>query len=324
MENMIVPEKLKAGDEVRIVAPSRSAAILSDEGVQQAKAQLESLGLRVTFGQHLFERDMHDSTSISNRVADLHAAFEDKHVKGILTVIGGFNSNELLPYLDYRLIRKNPKIFCGFSDITAIANAITAKCGFLTYSGPHFSSFDMEKGQAYQTAYFKACLMQDQPYHIESSLQWSDDAWFLDQENRTFYPTEWKIYNEGNTVGRVWGGNLCTLNLLQGTPYMPDLKDAILFIEDDEMTDPQTFSRDLSSLLQSVSSISGLILGRFQLASKITEEHLLFILQKHPALRDIPVMYDVDFGHTQPIITFPNGGKAAINTAEQEIKVLDF
>ncbi|HEX5564736.1 MAG TPA: LD-carboxypeptidase, partial [Sporosarcina sp.] len=138
---MIIPEKLKRGDEIRIIAPSRSASILSEEGVHAAKGRLENLGFVVSFGKHVFDKDLQSSTSIQQRVDDLHEAFADKSVNGILTVIGGFNSNELLPYIDYELIKENPKVFCGYSDITAIGTAISTQTGMVTYSGPHFSSF---------------------------------------------------------------------------------------------------------------------------------------------------------------------------------------
>ena len=321
---MIIPQKLSIGDEIRIVAPSRSASILSEEGVTQAKKRLEDLGLKVTFGEHIFESDIQNSASIAHRVADLHAAFADKNVKGILTVIGGFNCNELLPYLDYEMMKQNPKILCGYSDITALANAITARCGFMTYSGPHFSSFQMEKAQDYQTTFFKQCLMQDAPYSLHPSEGWSDDAWYLDQDNRIFEPTEWKVYNEGKASGRLYGGNLCTLNLLQGTEYMPDVDGAVLFVEDDELVFPEMFARDLTSLLHAAGSIKGLVIGRFQKASKMTDEQLTFILDKHPQLKKIPVIYNVNFGHTQPIFTFPIGGEVEVDSVMKMIKLLKF
>ena len=321
---MRIPEKLKRGDEIRIIAPSRSASILSEEGVQLAKERLENLGFTVSFGKHVFDKDLQNSTSIQQRVEDLHNAFRDENVKGVLTVIGGFNSNELLPYIDYELIKENPKVFCGYSDITAIGTAILTQTGMVTYSGPHFSSFQMKKAQEYQTQYFTKCLMQDAPFELKPSKQWSDDAWYLDQENRIFEETVWKTYSAGVSSGTLWGGNLCTLNLLQGTQYMPSIEETILFVEDDEMTIPETFARDLTSLLQNAKSIKGLVIGRFQRASKMSEEQLLFILDKHPLLKEIPVLYDVDFGHTQPMFTFPIGGEVQIDASKGLLRLERF
>lgn len=321
---MNVPEKLKAGDEIRIIAPSRSASILSEEGVKLAKDRLESLDFQVTFGKHIFQQDLQNSSSIQHRIDDLHEAFQDEQVKGILTVIGGFNSNELLPYIDYELIKQNPKVFCGYSDITAIATAITVQTGMVTYSGPHFSSFQMQKGQDYQTDRFVQSLMQQSPFTIEPSGHWSDDAWYLNQEKRNFEETAWKTYTPGNAKGQLWGGNLCTLNLLQGTKFMPTIEQSVLFVEDDEMTIPETFARDLTSLLQNAQSIAGLAIGRFQRASNMSEEQLLFILDKHPMLKKIPVLYDIDFGHTQPMFTFPIGGEIEFDATNKLLKLVKF
>lgn len=321
---MIRPNKLQVGDEIRVIAPSRSIKILSEDGIKKAQAKLERLGFIVTFGKNVAVCDLQNSSSIEERIADLHDAFKDPNVKGILTVIGGFNSNELLPYIDYELLKQNPKILCGYSDITALANAITKNCGFITYSGPHFSSFQMDGLQDYQTAYFKKCFMQDEPYEIIASSQWSDDLWFLDEENRHYEKTKWQIFSEGQAEGMLLGGNLCTFNLLQGTKYMPNTEGAILFIEDDELTDPATFARDLTSLLQAGGCIKGLLIGRFQKVSKMTEEQLLFILNKHPLLKEIPVLFNLDFGHTQPICTLPIGGKVRIDTSNEAIQVIEF
>ncbi|WP_400245749.1 S66 peptidase family protein [Niallia sp. JL1B1071] len=321
---MRIPAKLQKGDEIRVIAPSRSAKILSEEGIMQAKNRLEDLGFVVTFGKHIFESDLQFSTTIEHRIEDIHDAFRDKKVKGILTVIGGFNSNELLPYLDYDLIKNNPKILCGYSDITALATAITIKTDLITYSGPHFSSFQMDKLQEYQTEYFQKCLMELQEFIVEPSDVWTDDAWYLDQKNRNYEPGGWEVYQEGRAKGQLFGGNLCTLNLLQGTEYMPNLKASILFVEDDELTIPETFARDLTSLLQTAGKVKALVIGRFQRASKMEEEQLLFILDKHPSLKQIPVLYNVDFGHIQPFFTFPIGGEVEIDTKNHGIKMTSF
>ena len=246
----MIPNKLKAGDEVRVIAPSRSMKILGEDCIKIATERLESLGLKVTFGKHVMEADPdYMCASRDSRVEDLNEAFRDKNVKAILTVIGGFNSNQLLDYIDYEAIKENPKIFCGFSDITALSNAIHAKTGLVTYSGVHYSSFGMLKGFEYSLEYFKKMFFQDEEFEVISSKEWSDEAWFIDQENRHFEPNEGMyVINEGKAEGDIIGGNLCTLNLLQGTEYMPDINDKILFIEDDEMAGPiflMEFDRNL-------------------------------------------------------------------------------
>jgi muramoyltetrapeptide carboxypeptidase len=216
MKRALKPTDTHPGDEVRIVAPSLSLAIIADDQLEIAAKRLTAHGLQVTFGDHARERDLFNSSSVASRIADLHAAFADPDVKGILTIIGGANANQLLDKLDYDLIAANAKIFCGYSDITALQNAILAKTGLVTYSGPHFSTYGMLKGNDYTDAYFCRCVMAEGAYSIEPSPEWSDDAWFRDQENRTFIPsTGWQIIQFGQATGTAIGGNLCTFNLLQ-------------------------------------------------------------------------------------------------------------
>lgn len=131
----IIPNKLKIDDEIRVIAPSRSMKILREEVIEIAKGRLEQLGFKVTFGKNVMHsiNDDFGCATISDRVEDLHEAFKDKKVKAILTVIGGYNVNQLLDYIDYDLIKENPKIICGFSDITALLNAIYTKTGLVTY-----------------------------------------------------------------------------------------------------------------------------------------------------------------------------------------------
>ena len=116
------------------------------------------MGLNVSFSNNCEERDIFDSSSTESRLKDIHEAFADQKVKAILTTIGGCNSIHLLKGLDYKLIKQNPKILCGYSDITTLQNAILAKTGLITFSGPHFSTFGCLQGIEYIIDYFKRCL----------------------------------------------------------------------------------------------------------------------------------------------------------------------
>ncbi len=162
----IFPNKLQSGDAVRVIAPVSSLKIVSDSNIQQAIQTLETIGLKVTFGKHVCEEDMLNSSSVQSRLDDLHEAFYDTNIKAILAVIGGSNSNSLLEYIDYNLIEKNPKIFCGYSDINALQNAILHRANLVTYSGPQFSTFAMEKGNEYTIDYFtKVLTLSNQKNH---------------------------------------------------------------------------------------------------------------------------------------------------------------
>lgn len=312
--------KLQPGDEIRVIAPSTSAALVKSEQLKIAEDRLNQLGFRVTYGKNIFEHDEFFSTSVEERIEDLHDAFKDPNVKGILSVLGGYNANQLLKRMDYDLIRNNPKVFCGYSDITALSLSIYHKTGLVTYSGPHFSSFGVKYGFEYTLESFLTAITNDAPYEIEPSSHWSDDPWYLDQEKREFYDQEsYLVVQEGKARGRLVGGNLCTMNLLQGTEFMPSLKDAILFIEDDNESHSQVFDRDLQSLLHlpDAKDLRAILIGRFQKDSNVTDEAIKKIIDSKPELKNIPVIANVNFGHVQPMATIPIGSLATVEASSK-------
>ncbi len=209
----MIASKLSLGDEIRVIAPSRSLSIVRQDIFDNALKFLLNKGFKVSFSKNSRELDEVNSSSVQSRVEDLHEAFSDKNVKAILTCIGGFNVNQILEYIDYPLIENNSKIICGFSDITALLNAIYAKTGLVTYHGPHFASFGFDNNIEYTNHYFEKCIMKSDKYFIEPS-----------RETKEYY-----VIQDGTCEGEIIGGNLCTLNLLQGTEFMPNLKDKIMF-----------------------------------------------------------------------------------------------
>ena len=316
--NKIYPKKLKAGDHIRVVAPSRSLGLISTENQAIANQRFHDLGFKLSFSEHVSELDEFSSSSVESRVADLHEAFRDPEIKGIFAVIGGFNSNQLLSYLDWDLIRNNPKVFCGFSDITALNNAIFTKTGLISYSGPHYSTFGKALYAEYWLDYLKKCLMSEDSFEVLSSISWSDNKWYLDQkDSSTIKNPGFSVINQGQAQGTILGANLCTFNLLQGSEYFPDLKNCILFLEDDLESQPHHFDRDLQSLihLPNFKQVKGLVIGRFQVASNMTNEKLIKIIQSKKELDGLPVIANADFGHTDPKITFPVGGEVNISTS---------
>ena len=315
----IIPQVLSRGDEIRVIAPARGLKIIGQDTRQIAKERFEAMGLKVSFATNTTDDnwDMTGSTTIEKRVADIHESFADKNVKGIFTIIGGANSNQLLPYLDYDLIKNNPKFFCGFSDITALLNGIYAKTGLMTFSGPHYSSIGMLKGCEYTLDNLKVMMFGNRHNDVTPSAEWSDDLWFLDQEKREFIKNDgyWNIHS-GTAKGTIIGGNLGTFNLLLGSPYRPTFeKDTILFIEDTEGSDILDFERNLQALLYQpdFKNVKGLVIGRFQKGSKVTKEQLEFILNNKNELADLPIIANVDFGHSTPLLTIPVGGTATLS-----------
>ncbi|PIN89046.1 LD-carboxypeptidase [Candidatus Pacearchaeota archaeon CG10_big_fil_rev_8_21_14_0_10_34_76] len=326
---MVIPDKLRVGDEIRVVAPARSLALpwISKELQNIAKSRFQELGLKLTFSKNVMEINEFNSSSVQSRVEDLHEAFRDKNVRAIISVIGGYNSIEILPFLDYDLIKNNPKILSGYSDITALQNAIYAKTGLMTYSGPHYFDFGDLKGFDYTLDYFKKCLMQEDAYEIKPSEKWSNDKWGKDQDNRKFYDNEgYAVINEGTCSGKIIGGNLCTLRLLQGTEFWPDLTNSILFIEDDSESHLDMFNRDLYSLSLNTQfkGVKGIIIGRFQPDSEVSLDSIKTIVGGNKALSRIPIVANADFGHTSPKITFPIGGEVRIiaNVDSTKIEIL--
>jgi len=309
---------------VRVIAPSRSLAIVSQETRDVAQRRFANMGFKLMFGKHVEEKDLFLSSSVASRLEDLHDAFRDPNIKAILTVIGGFNSNQLLRYIDWQLIQNNPKIFCGYSDITALNNAIFTTTGLVSYSGPHYSTFGQELYFDYTLDYFKKCLCADDAFTVSPSGQWSDDAWYRNQTDRNLIRNAgFLAITEGSAVGTIVGANLCTLNLLQGTEYFPSLVDAMLFLEDDNESLPHTFDRDLQSLmhLPDFHGVRGIVMGRFQKASNMTTEMLVNIIKTKNELDGIPIIANVDFGHTDPKITFPVGGVASLTVTGETIQL---
>ena len=305
----MIASKLKPGDEIRVIAPSRNLTEVRQDVHHHAVDFWEREGFRLTFSKNSSEVNQFHSSSIAARVEDIHEAFRDPNVKMIITCLGGFNANQLLRHLDFDLIAKNPKILCGYSDITALLNAIYAKTGLVTYHGPHFSTFGFDKQVQYTRKAFFDCVKNDAPFVV------------IPSETAGKYHT----IQEGTCEGSMIGGNLCTLNLLQGTPYMPDIRNKVLFLEDDNIMGPYfcyEFDRNLESLLQTegADTIQGIVFGRFEESCGLTVDMITEIIRdKVPS--DIPVVFGADFGHIFPMMTFPIGGTVRISADKDEVEI---
>ncbi len=233
---------------------------------------------------------------------------------------GGFNTNQILDYLDYALIRSHPKIFIGYSDITALTTAITVKTGLVTFSGPGAISFAKPEPFEYTWKYFeRMCINPSKNCLIEESLEYADDLYFLreDSNHRICQKNAGvKIFRNGVANGEVIVGNLQTMLVLNGTEYLPDMDRKILFIEEDETSTVAHIDRFFTQCkqLKWFDKIAGLVIGRFTMHSGFTsDDSLESLLKEH--LEDVafPVLYNVDFGHSDPLMTIPNGGTASIN-----------
>lgn len=312
MMEFIYPQKLKKWDKIMVVAPSRSYKILSEDTVKRAIKRLNELGLEVVFGKHISECDELMTSSIESRVEDLHDAFRDQSIAGIFSVIGWFSTNQIVDYIDYDLIKANPKIICWFSDITVLHNAILAKTWVITYYWPHFSSWGMKYGFEYSLDYFEKCCMESSAFDVIDSQEWSDDARYLDQEKRVFEKNDGVVVlQEWTCTGRIVWGNLECLCVSMGTSYIPILdEDTILFIEQDAEWNMPRFIRRLEQIFQSDFStyVKWIVIGKFQKNNAISIEQLKKIVAEQKKIQWIPIVANVNFGHTTPIITFPLWG----------------
>jgi muramoyltetrapeptide carboxypeptidase LdcA involved in peptidoglycan recycling len=305
-----------------VCAFSRSLSMICQENIELATNKLKELGFKIEFSKNAAIKNSFISSSIKSRITDFHNALKDKNVDIILSVLGGYNSNQLLDYIDYDLIKKHPKIICGYSDITVLLNAIYAKTGITTYLGPNFHSFAMKEGLEDTIEYFLKAINGER-YYLKDPKYYSSDKWYDDQINRTFIKNAGSvIINEGAADGVIIGGNLCSFNLLQGTQYMPDLKDKILFIEDDALVGkefPYEFDRNLVSLMQQkdFNQVRGIVIGRSQTQTGMTLAKWKKILNKKE-LKNIPIIINTNFGHTTPNATIPIGGYCYIDTSKKD------
>ena len=217
----IRPKRLKKGDTVGLVAPASS--VLENESIRMAMDVIRSMGLKVKPGKHLFERKGYLAGEDANRAKDLNGMFADSSVDAIFCLRGGYGSARMLPMIDYKNIAKNPKILLGYSDITALLNAIHLHTGLVTFHGPmptgNYSTYSYEA--------LKSVIMNPKPRtQLAAAPEFEPVEGQIDRDNRLVR------IREGKARGKLIGGNLSLITKLMGTPYEPDFKDAILVLED--------------------------------------------------------------------------------------------
>lgn len=320
----MIPKKLRKGDHIRVIAPSNSILPkkLPPEIIERGVRRLNDLGFTVSFGRHIREVDEFKSTSIEHRLEDLHEAFSDKTVDGILAVSGGSSSNQLLRYIDFNLIKANPKIICGLSDITALVNAIYIKTGMLTYYGPHFSAIAASADVDYTFDYFAKSLMEERTIRLVPSEKFYNTAWSEEPIENTGH---WVI-NEGQAEGIILGGNFLTFNFLQGTEYTVrrEVESPLIYILEDN--GPESVN-DVQNQLQALilqpnfKNVRGIIIGRFREESGMSRDLLTKIIKTKHELDAMPIIANVDFGHTVPIVTIPIGGYMKVDATGQQATI---
>lgn len=324
----IIPPRLRKGDAVGIISPASPVAHLTPRRLKRGIDQLKKLGFKVKLGKYVATKHGHTAGTIEQRVEDLHVMFANPEVKAVWTTIGGFNSHQLLEYIDYSIIANNSKILIGYSDITALLNGIYARTGLITYSGPSILTQVAEYGGIldYTWQYAEKAVMTSEDVAIQASKQWTDElTWWDKEDNRHRVMKEnpgMRVLKAGTATGKLLGGNGGTFLLLAGTSYMPDLTGAILCIEEDELETSATVDRIFTKLrhIGAYEKIGGMLIGRFNSKTKFTDDDSLEeIIAVATRGYDFPIIADIDFGHTDPMITIPIGGYCSIHTESLKI-----
>ena len=301
---MIIPEKLKKGDTIGVVAPSNPITEESLEDINNSIMLMESSGFKIEFGKYVFDNSLGYGTSAIKKAEDINNMFKNPEIKAIFCASGGANSNSTFEYLDYETIKNNPKILCGFSDSTSITNMITAKTGLVTFNGPTFkalTSWDTEYG-------YKQVMKR----FVEGKLELSEPG------------EEFVTIKEGIAEGELIGGNLnLTTNMVCGK-YSLDFKDKILFIEELVFeSDPTMVSNYLYKMKQNnvFKQIKGLWIGNYE--GKIPLEKIVLDVLEDEQIT-FPIIKSNNFGHIDKKQVIPVGIKAKIDTKEKvKIKLLE-
>ena len=309
---MIFPEPLKKGDNVFLFCPS--SPIIPEEDIEKCKKIIIDLGFNPVIGKSLYENyGGYMAGKAEIRIEDLHEAFSRKDIKGIFCVKGGYSASQLLDKIDYELIKNNPKVFVGYSDVTNLHIVFNQKCNLGTYHGPMVKSNMINDFNDYtKISFFESMEKNVTKYEEPENMPLS-------------------ILTEGNTPsenisGVLTGGNMAIIVTTLGTQYEIDTKGKILFLEDvDE--EIGSLNRMLTHLKYAgkLDDCKAVVFGNFTACKNTyTKENqhyeLLELLKDFFADYDKPVIYGMESGHKKPyMFTLPLGAKCSINLQNKEI-----
>lgn len=333
MSTIIHPSPLRHGDTIRVISPSWFGGETFVPRAMRGVGLLESLGFHVEIGQHAFGNRGHVSGTVAERIADLHDAFASPHVKMVLATIGGTHAADLLPHINFDLIRANPKIFMGFSDNTILHTAFRVEANLATLYGPGLLTDWSEHPQMPQDALQMALHLMTSTMPLGNLTQpawWTDE--FLDWESGedTRRPREqrpnpgWNWIRKGNATGLTIGGCLEVLQHFRQTRWWPDFTDAILCIEtSEEITSPEMFDIMFGDYARMgvLDQIVGLLVPRPYGFDHTQHDRFIGYLTERVAPYSFPVVANLDFGHTTPMMTMPLGLQLSIDGASERITI---
>ncbi|WP_326906617.1 S66 peptidase family protein [Sedimentibacter sp. MB31-C6] len=301
---MIFPNKLKKGDTIAIIAPSSP---VTNKEADLCKNFVEDMGYKVKMGKCTYESIHGYSAGTGYRRAeDINEMFADKEVKAIWCIRGGDTSSHIMDKLDFEMIKNNPKIFVGYSDVTNLNVNFNQNCGFITFHGPMVKSNMLNAYDGFTKKSFEKVLNMQDEYILENPIG-----------------EDFKVMIDGTAEGTIIGGNLSLLVSMIGTPYEVDTKGKILFIEDvDENVrrlDRMMYQLKYSNKLEDA---TGIIFGDFTDCINEKDEDYTVIEMLKDVLEDYkkPVMYNVKSGHCFPMLTIPLGSNCFMDTKLKLIK----
>jgi muramoyltetrapeptide carboxypeptidase len=308
------PKRLQPGMTVGLVSPASN--VQEDETTQFAGDLIRSLGFKVKEGKNLYQRDQYLAGTDRQRAADINSMFADKSVDAIFCLRGGYGTPRILPLLDYKAIESNPKVLLGYSDITALLNAIYQRTGLVTFHGPivadNFSGYTLNEFQ-------KVLVQAKTPVSLGSPPAFEIGPGRVERENRI------TRFRGGKAQGRLIGGNLSLLCKLLGTPFEPDFQSKILFLEDVGEA-PYRIDGMLTHLWLAgkLDQVAGIVFGKF--TETDTEENTFSVEQ---VLRDrcaslkVPVIRGLMIGHVDDQTVLPIGCTAELDGDKGSLTLLE-
>lgn len=329
----IFPPRLKRGDCIGFFSPSSAATVWAPTRFARAREYLEGQGFLLKAGSLTGQRDHWRAGTIAARADELNALIRDPQVRAIMSVIGGSNSNSLLPYLDYEALRRDPKIIIGYSDVTALLLGIQARTGLVTFYGPALvASFGELPPLVDETlaAFLAICGAQTPslPYLLPTPALWSEERlnWENQRRAKQCRPNQLVSVGTGRVRGRLIGGNLNTMASIWGSPYMPAIEEGDILLLEDSLKSAETVERSFAhlKLCGIFNRIGALLLGKHEgFNDQGSGKGPLDILLEVIGEPSFPILAEFDCAHTHPMLTLPLGVQAELDLDRQQLRLLE-